>query len=213
MINPIDISFYDAEESKLQEFLLFCLFVAGKNANTTSKVLDKFLGSGTSKPFDKLCSMVYNYQLMPLRQHLENCRAGQYSRLEKALNRIHYNYEAGVNHFNDLKNISFEELISVPGIGRKTAHFFLMYTKRNYEAAVLDTHILKYLKALGCPNVPKSTPQSQKKYSELQEIFISICRKSKVSLSEADLEIWKFYSGAEYDKNKIPQFNKIKGLK
>lgn len=208
MIDPIDIAFYDVDEAKLQEFLLFCLFVAGKNATTAAKVLDKFLGSGTSKPFDKLCSMVYNYQYCTLRKHLENCRTGQYTRLEKALNRIHYNYEAGIDHLNDLKSISLDELMSIPGIGRKTANYFLMYTRKDFVGAALDTHLLKYLRALGY-KAPKSTPQSKKKYNELQQIFIDVCGKSKISLTEADLEIWKYYAGRDYNYKKIPQYRSI----
>lgn len=210
MIDPINIAFYDADESKLQEFLLFCLFVANKNAGRTAIVLENFLGSSSIKPFDKLTGMQYNYHLCTIRQRLEKCKTGQYTRLEKALNYIFYHYEAGNYHLNDLKNITFEELLSIPGVGRKTANYFLMYTRKGYQGVVLDSHILKWFKALGY-DAPKETPQSEKKYKELERVFITVCGKAKIPLQEADMEIWKYYAGRDYNSSKIPQFSKIRG--
>jgi len=209
MINPINISFYDAEESKLQEFLLFCLFVANKNADRTSKVLEDFLGDSKVKPFDKLCGMFYNYQINGgMENILRRYRTGQYKRLSVALHQIWYNYEAGIKHFHDLKNISFDELYSIHGIGRKTANFFLLYTRKGYEGVVLDTHILSYLRSLGF-YVPKQTPQSASRYGSIESIFLTLCKNAKLKPSVVDLEVWKLFSGRHFDKNSVPLYDRL----
>jgi len=73
---------------------------------------------------------------------------------------------------------------------------------------IKNRSISKYLRALGY-DAPKNTPQSKKKYEELSEAFVAICKRAKVSLSEADLEIWKYYSGKDFSSSKIPQFKKL----
>ena len=45
MIDPYNITKYDRTQNELEEFLLFCIVVAGKTAYIQSRKLDEFLTS------------------------------------------------------------------------------------------------------------------------------------------------------------------------
>ena len=50
LIDPKDITNYNRTDNELQTFWLFCILVAGKNSDTTSRLLTRLL---SSKPKDQ----------------------------------------------------------------------------------------------------------------------------------------------------------------
>jgi thermostable 8-oxoguanine DNA glycosylase len=70
----------------------------------------------------------------------------------------------------------------------------LTHSREGYNVPVLDTHILKFLKAQGIKNVPKSTPQDEKHYDSLAKQFTAIAKKMRMTVADLDLQIWKQYS-------------------
>lgn len=189
MINPTEITNYNRTENELEEFLMFAILVAGKTAKTQAQKLEEFLSSkkilGLPKdttPFEFLEYLIAGNMLTNL---MMKHKLGQYKRLLIAF--------LGIVRFKgNLKNVSVEELESISGIGSKTARFFVLHSRPNTRVAVLDTHILKYLKENG-HNVPKATP-SKKKYTEIEKLFISIADSLSISIAELDLAIWKRFS-------------------
>lgn len=190
MIDPTKITNYNRTEAELEEFLLFCIMVAGKNAKQTAKKLDEFLFGtlGIISPFDWVLSMVDIGKVsknFPLECAMKRHKLGQYKRLEKAF--------TGILQFkNRLKEVSVEELESVSGIGSKTSRFFILHSRPNQQLAVLDTHILKWMDAQGY-DVPKSTPPKGR-YAIIEKQFLTECAKAGKTPAELDLEIWKSYS-------------------
>lgn len=190
MIDPTKITNYNRTEAELEEFLLFCIMVAGKNAKQTAKKLDEFLFGtlGIISPFDWVLSMVDIGKVsknFPLECAMKRHKLGQYKRLEKAF--------TGILQFkNRLKEVSVEELESVSGIGSKTSRFFVLHSRPNQQLAVLDTHILKWMDAQGY-DVPKSTPPKGR-YAIIEKQFLTECAKAGKTPAEFDLEIWKSYS-------------------
>ena len=59
---------------------------------------------------------------------------------------------------------------------------------------MLDTHVLKFLKAQGVENVPKSTPQVVKVYNFFADKFIAIAKSLGMTVADLDLQVWKQYS-------------------
>jgi len=190
MIDPTQITNYNRTEAELEEFLLFCIMVAGKNAKQTAKKLDEFLFGtlGIISPFDWVLSMVDIGKVsknFPLECAMKRHKLGQYKRLEKAF--------TGILQFkNRLKEVSVEELESVSGIGSKTSRFFILHSRPNQQLAVLDTHILKWMDAQGY-DVPKSTPPKGR-YAIIEKQFLTECAKAGKTPAELDLEIWKSYA-------------------
>jgi len=189
MITPTEITNYNRTENELEEFLLFAILVAGKTAKTQAKKLEGFLADRPKNKIGNPCSPFeyINYLRMThsLTTQMMKHKLGQYKRLYRAF--------SGILRFEGwLDEVSVEDLESVNGIGSKTARFFVLHSRPNTRVAVLDTHILKYLKENG-HNVPKTTP-SKKKYTEIEKLFISIADSLSIGIAELDLAIWKRFS-------------------
>ena len=184
MINPESPFLYNADKARLEEFLIFCICVANKNASRTAMVVDKLLSyEKRGTPLEKIKNMVKRRKLGVI---LREIRTGQYKRIEGA-----FNYLAANNI--DLENCSIDELLAVPGIGQKTARYFILCTRRKQNIAALDTHILKFLNDRGY-NVPKSTPQSNTAYERVEKLFLKEAVDSGLAPADFDLTIWRIYS-------------------
>jgi thermostable 8-oxoguanine DNA glycosylase len=183
MVDPKNITNYDRSDIELEEFLLFSVLVANKPAHVTAKKLDDFLASIplNRSPLEKIKHLTINNKLA---SHLKHHKTGQYHRIEKCLKSL-------LRSELDLKTCSAQDLENIPGIGPKTARFFILHSRRDQHLAALDTHILKFLKELGY-NVPKSTP-SGNKYRELEKAFLIEAKKLDRDPASLDLEIWRYY--------------------
>jgi hypothetical protein len=185
MVDPSNITKYECSEFELQELILFWICVAGKKANTISRILENFLQEGfkkfgCSQPFD----VILNYK-DDLPQELKKHGIGCYNNKSKTMLEL-------VKSNIDLKNCPVDDLESVYGIGMKTSRCFLLHSRKNAEYAGLDTHILKFMKILGY-DVPKSTP-TKNKYKKIEKDFLFLVKKSGFSAQDVDLLIWNYFS-------------------
>jgi thermostable 8-oxoguanine DNA glycosylase len=184
LIDPKNITNYNRSDSELETFWLFCLFVAGKNSDIASLKLSQFLEDMTpwDTPFSYLKSIDIHNALIKI-------KSGQYTRLSKAITQ---------SLDLDLKTCSLSDLNNIYGVGPKTSRFFLLHTRRECEYAVLDTHILKWVKNHhGYENAPKNTPQNPDEYEKWSNIVISLMNMyyPDLSLADIDLLIWAEMSG------------------
>ena len=185
----------DASDEQLNEFLLFAVVVAGKSAATQKKKLEALLAriwrdnTGARSIMHALCSV----SLAQLRHHLEAVGMGQYNRLAPLIAALAY---AIVFQGLDLRTCTAEQLETFKGIGPKTARFFLLFTRKGYRCAVLDTHILQWMHehctelGLQTSDIPRSTP-SGARYLKLEAAFILYCDNHGLSIAEHDFAIWK----------------------
>lgn len=184
LIDPNCITNYNYTDSELQEFLFFCVCVAGKTAKIQARLLEDFLnGLQGHSPFDKVRWAIENGFL---EKKLRENHLGQYSRL--------------IRTFTDcidldVRTCDVDDLEAVHGIGPKTARLFLMHTRPNVRLAALDTHILKMLKSKGY-DVPKSTPSSKSLYAKLEEAFLLLADKAGMSPADFDLATWRSYANS-----------------
>lgn len=165
----------------LEAWLLFCIAVAGKTAKTTTRAINNFLSEreNNESPFEFIHRLACNGEL---RSTLKRHRVGQYNKLVKA-------YSIVCSFSTELlKHCSVADLETISGIGPKTSRFFIQSTRENTRYAVLDTHVLAWMKALGY-NVPKSTP-SKKKYALIEKQFLELADQLGKTPRELDTEIW-----------------------
>lgn len=172
MIDPKAITNFSRTKEELEEFLMFAIVVAGKNSAQQAVKLDAFIG-GIGGTFDVMRPMAQD----DIKFHLETVRMGQYTRISKAFSKI--------THL-DLTNAPLEEIEAA--VGPKTARFFLLHSRPNQNVAVLDTHILKYMREKGM-DAPKQTPSNYRKFEVL---FLDLFKSfgEGLSLAEFDLKIW-----------------------
>ena len=187
LVDPKNITIYNRTDSELQIFWLFCILVAGKNSDTTSRLLTRLLSivDDSQTPFEALQNLGEKnlYKLL-----LDN-KTGQYDRIHKAiLQSLQLN----------LRNCSRDELMSIYGVGPKTARFFLLHTREFCKEIVLDVHILKWMREkCHIMGVPRNTPQNIDQY----ETLAKLCRKLMTqhypdfTLAQIDLMIWTEMSG------------------
>lgn len=117
---------------------------------------------------------------------LQSVRSGQYTRLAWCLSEL----GRRKNELN-LRTCTRDELCSLPGIGMKTASFFIMFTRPGTQMACLDTHILAYMHATpGFKHVPSSSPPSRTPYLILEQQWLKHCRELGREPAELDFEIW-----------------------
>jgi hypothetical protein len=185
MIDPLNVTDYARSQDDLEQFWIFCITVAGKNADQTAAKVAALLAP---RPAGQT-PLAYLKSLGPsLRNALVACRTGQYGRIVRAL----------AESFDlDLRTAPVDALQQVHGVGPKTARFFVLHTRDDARVAVLDTHILKWLKRLNVRGVPQHTPGSVKRYLELESHTIRIMEQvfPGMTLAEADLHVWAVVSG------------------
>ena len=185
-INPQEITDYNRTTAELEFFLLFCMVVAGKTSDIQARKLEQWYDARFYQwhsPFDYIFSLLY----LGLRGSLENVKMGQYGRLVKS-------FRDAVELGPDLKKCTLHDLCQIRGVKFKTANFFLTHSRKDYNVPVLDTHVLKFLKAQGVKDVPKATPQDETDYNFFADQFAEIAKEMKMSVADLDLQVWKQYS-------------------
>jgi thermostable 8-oxoguanine DNA glycosylase len=165
-------------DTELERFLLFSIAVAGKTAWMIEKAMDAFLGDA-KQPFAEVRRLVKQRRL---RSRLKQARMGQYAKITRGFKEVAF---SGL----DLRTCTPDDLMTIHGIGPKTARFFLLYTRKDARYAVLDTHILAFLREAG-HKVPKTTPQGAKRYAELEALVLKIADEQGVRPADFDTAIW-----------------------
>lgn len=193
MIDPRTITKFDRTTEELEEFLLFAIVVAGKNAFQQAIKLEQFLThKGSVTPFQYIRWLDSHPDLggEGINRVLRQVKMGQYERITATFRGVAHFLAFDEDHSHSpLHNVSVDLLTSIKGIGMKTARFFVMHTRPNVEYACLDTHILHWLSNLGYADVPKTTPRGNK-YIQLESIFLQHARHLGKSPADLDLQIW-----------------------
>jgi endonuclease III len=186
MIDPVYITNFNRTRSELEEFWIFAVCVAGKQAKRTAKAVDMLLQKekgGT--PMQKIARMIDNGLL---EKNLREIGTGQYSRIVRALTE-----SRGL----DLTKASVKDLEAIHGIGPKTARFFLLHSRKGIKLAALDTHLKRYVKDQGQWNVVRGQGTE---YEQIERIVLRMAQEKRMSPAKFDLWVWRKYSGNQPKK-------------
>jgi thermostable 8-oxoguanine DNA glycosylase len=197
MINPYSITNYNRTVPELEEFILFCIVVAGKTAYIQARKLDEFLLSVKARlmmpeqvsPFQIIKSAEQHGILF---EEIKKAKLGQYKKINSAFKYI------SEKQYN-LIRMTPKILEEIPGVGMKTSRFFLLHSDIFYKdkIAILDTHILKFIKENIDERAPKSTPVIPITYKYWEDIFLHWCETNNKNVADFDLEVWKSYARTE----------------
>jgi thermostable 8-oxoguanine DNA glycosylase len=196
MVDPFNVTNYARTSRELEEFLLFCMAVAGKTAVVTARALDRFLKDIHKEHLEstKLCggnslplSIICNMSRWELEKAIEKSRLGKIRLLTKGY------HELAEHDAAYWRGATVGQLEKVHGIGPKTARFFLLHTRRDARVAVLDTHMLRHLRRRD-PKCPRTTPQSSAAYTMLERRVLKMADRAGMTPAEFDLMIWKKYT-------------------
>jgi len=195
MVDPHQVTDFKRTDAQLEEFLLFCLSVAGKNADQQCLKLEAFLQG--KPPFAYIRNLIASKSLT---SELKRVKMGKYRLLTEGFSQL---AQAGL----DLKTCTWETLITFPGIGIKTAKFFILHSRKNQQLAVLDTHVLYWMKeCLGNKTprgiaVPEHTPQDPSLYQFWETVYFGLVlsrlispqdlSETSINWAKVDLDLWK----------------------
>jgi hypothetical protein len=185
MIDPADVTKFDRTPAELEEWWLFSTVVAGKTATTQARLLDGFLNdnrqSSDESPFAVVRRLVLSGSLG---ERLQHSRLGQYRRLLRCWQEsLHL----------DLARAPVEAFEAVHGVGPKTARMFILHSRPDQRLAVLDTHVLKFLRASGATTL-EATPSHPTTYRRLELAFLNHADAAGHSPADFDLRVWKTYA-------------------
>jgi hypothetical protein len=192
MIDPNDVTNAARTPEELEEFLLFCVVVAGKNADQQSAKLERFL-RGRS-PFAHVRRA---HKAGTLDALLREVRLGKYSLLARSFSELAH---SGA----DLSAATWEELARFPGIGIKTAKFFVLHSRREQMHGVLDTHVLGWMREHwdgSGPPVPRHSPQDPRAYLFWETVYFGMVSARRhgtgpIDWAKFDLELWRERRGS-----------------
>ncbi len=194
MIDPYNITNYNRSHHELEEFLLFCIVVAGKTAYIQAQKLEQFLSSVNTRlmmpeninPFQTIKSAEQHGILF---EEIKKAKLGQYKKIYSGFKYI------SEREYN-LSKMTPKILEEIPGVGMKTSRFFLLHSDTFYkdQIAILDTHILKFIKENIDDRAPKSTPVIPLTYRYWESKFLTWCSENNKNVADFDLEVWKTYA-------------------
>jgi endonuclease III len=187
MIIPTEITNYQRTNEQLEEFMLFCIGVAGKRSDlAASKVNDLLTYLGNPSPFAELRQ--HRSRIGDIMRHIG---LGPYE--ERTIPATSAVLDL------DLRACSLHDLLSIRGIGHKTARMFLLHSRPEQEYIVLDVHILRWLRKVAkLRGIPASTPD------KLSPKYLNIEARAKrkvremfptMTFAEFDLATWTEMSG------------------
>jgi thermostable 8-oxoguanine DNA glycosylase len=176
-----NITNYQRNVNELLGFLMWCTVTPGKRSDViTPKFNSMFVEQTPTELIRKHGKTI--------RSQLEKAGVGQYDRIGKCWKQI----ATQLKPFGKLRHITREELVSIDGIGPKTASFFITHTRPWSETAVLDVHVLKWLsKVFTKYPIPEQTPQDLEEYKRIEYMFLGICAARNHSPAEMDTHIWQ----------------------
>ena len=191
MIDPNNVTKFDRSRADLEEFAIFSVLVAGKTAKTISVCLSRFLAISKAMPihgkFATPFEYVREFSRLELPSIFKGCGIGCYTNKAYAVFDL---ASAGL----DLKTCTPQALEKIKGIGPKTSRFFILHSRPNQRYAVLDRHILRWMREEhNIPFVPENTP-TKHQYERLEKQFLSLCDRLHEDPARLDLYIWTKYS-------------------
>jgi hypothetical protein len=196
MIDPNKVTNPARTPAELEEFLLFCVVVAGKNADQQAVKLERFLAG--RRPFEFIRRSDREGRLDG---HLKEVRLGKYALLGRSFRQL---AQSGL----DLATVSWEELTGFPGIGLKTAKFFVLHSRAREMHGVLDTHVLAWMREHWTPGlsrlpVPRHSPQDPRAYRFWETVYFGMVTTrhhargaGPIDWARFDLDLWRERRGS-----------------
>lgn len=185
IIDPYSMFRDNYSETEKLWILVFCVSVAGKNSQVAARKIEKLSGLVTPPLTPSYVAFQLNYDP----KLWQEVKLGKYKIMEQFADAL---WERMKYSSRWHCTATLEELMELPGVGQKTARFYLVSTQRSarLQYAVLDVHVLRWLKAKGYDDVPDVTPSEEKKYRQLEKIVVEEARKRRITPAYLDQCIW-----------------------
>ena len=196
LIDPFQITDFGRGTDDLEVFYLFTAAVAGKKATMiAAKVFELLAGCGHGgSPFERVRRMLGEGSLD---DNLRRVRIGKYRLLGASY------AAAATDRTLDLATATPDDLERLPGFGKKSSRFLILHSRPDARVAVIDTHMLKYLRAIGTRDVPDTIPTGAD-YLRLERVVLGEADRLGLAAADFDLKVWAWYASG---KQGTPEFS------
>lgn len=199
---------FDADDKKLQEFLLLNIFYGGNGTIKKRNYFNAFVNNVLN---DIGCSVVSNIGILTAIFNSTENDAHMLSKISEWLKDIDDSNKDRIievikqacikvsTEKIKLKTAGRDKLLGIKGLGARAASEFLMYTRGNYRGICLSNYVLKYMREEAKINdVPFKNPRSKKDYVDVENKFLTLFdkEKGKPLIPEFDFKIWSKYNTA-----------------
>lgn len=186
-IDPRHPTNFQRTSRQLQAFWLLCMCVAGKGAMQQALKLGNMLRGCPQAPFLWFRARQVSHDLLRL---LQEHSLGNYTRLDAAIWHSVRLHESG-----RFIGATEAELLAIPGVGIKTARMFQLHSRPRQRLAVLDTHVLAWMRANGVSDAPEKAPPKHDvtAYDHWQAVCLGLMSEvfPRLSAAEADIAVWR----------------------
>lgn len=182
-------------------FFMFAVLVAGRSAKSMAPKLEALLAHRTRWPtprdLERPSRMVRRWagakgESPILEMKLREVRTGQYRRIGRA-------FQHWARFGPDMADHTLLDpgvLEVIPGVGPKTARFFLLYRRPAARVAAIDRHALRFLAECGLPLYPGRMGRAAR-YAYWEGEFLKRADAALMTPMTMDDLIWRFYARGE----------------
>lgn len=180
---------YDRTDSQLEAWAVFCVCVAGKQADTTARLVDRLLYLTSTNNGHTVFERLRDADAPGsegLAWLMKLVGFGCYNQKSKTILSL---CQSDLN----LRTCRPEDLEAISGIGPKTARLFILFSRRGIDnLAILDIWILRWLRQKG-HDVPEHMPSAPNSYRRIEKLFLGEWHRSSdnETLAQFDLRLWQ----------------------
>jgi endonuclease III len=166
--------------------MLFSICVAGKPASRIAPLLERVLSEIPGETIlAKALHLGHPERVRPLCEHY---RIAPYKDRVPAIRELARRLAVDPLY---LQHAHPDDIATIPGVSLKTSRIFVLHSRPDQRLAVLDTHILAWLRELGLPDIPKASPSTKSTYERLEKTILKICDATNCTPAALDLAIWR----------------------
>lgn len=190
-VDPYRLDQYRHCTAARQEALLYCLSSPGRTAWVQARNLWLFLrmypagNDGTHMPYESVVAAMPD-----MHKAMQRCGFGNRSQLMRS-------WWHAVSHVDVDKpeHLTVANLVKIPYCSSKTARLVVENlvpecdrVPEDRRIAILDTHVLGWLREHGHPYAPRTSPQTEGEYRRWEGAWLEL---RDAGVADRDLELWK----------------------
>lgn len=180
MIDPDNITNFDATQEELEEVLAFWICSAHNNGHQAAKVVNEMLTY--ARRVYKNRNLSPRLCIIRLNDHFDFPKLLQQFGLRCFNKKAEFLVDMAKSGLY-LRTCTYEDLLRIKGVGPKTASCFLLHSRPGETRAGLDVHIKAHLKENGY--------DLNQSYENLQEVVLQLASQQGMTPAEFDLHVWK----------------------